>query len=163
MREILFRGFHPDEDGDSKAFVDGEWIKGYWVHGDLIHRKIGERNFLVIREEDNGFDYYKEYEVISNTAGQYIELTDKNQKKIFEGDIVDLSNCRQLPFSYDETSKISIVEWEGCYTGFYPFCDYDSDCGTSVCSEESKVIANIFENPDVVKFMNVLKNERNIV
>ena len=29
MREIKFRGFHPDENGKEKVFINGEWINGY--------------------------------------------------------------------------------------------------------------------------------------
>ena len=37
MREILFRGFHPDENGPQEITLDGIKIKGRWVQGDFCH------------------------------------------------------------------------------------------------------------------------------
>lgn len=150
MREILFRGFHPDENGKEKVLINYEWKNGFWVYGDL--NKEYEDSFFITTWFGD-YDDIESYYIFKETIGQCIGFKDKNRKKIFEGDIVDLSNCRQLPFIYDEIGKISVVEWKKYYAGFYPFCNYDSDCGTSVCSEEVKVIGNIFDNPDIVKFM----------
>ena len=38
MRENLFKGFHPDENGAEKVFVNGEWISGEWVQKDITVR-----------------------------------------------------------------------------------------------------------------------------
>ena len=74
MREILFRG---------KKLSNGEWNEG-----DLLvnsQKKIG----LIL--PNNG----KECKIIDpETVGQFTGLTDKNGKKIFEGDIVRRFNGR---------------------------------------------------------------------
>lgn len=78
MRQILFRGKRVDN--------------GEWVVGDLIHRQVWSCSLTIIRVSDDGFDHYEEYEVIPETVGQFTNLTDKNGNKIFEGDIVKITD-----------------------------------------------------------------------
>ena len=131
MREILFRG--------KTAF-------GAWVHGDLIHRQVWKSKFEVIRIDDNGFDNYTEYEVATETIGQFTGLTDKKGKKIFEGDIIEWfaqGESEHPDFGYIEYDEQSFA-WRVCWQ------KYDPDWLEGMQSQYITVIGNIFDNKDLL-------------
>ena len=137
MREILFRG---------KRVDNGEWTEGYLF-------KQWNRTFLLWGMTG---DIPNMTEVISKTTGQFTGLTDKNGKKIFEGDII---RAITLDTGSEEIAVVCfgnfIDENNGDeYIGFYIEFDGIKTTATQLAMEEAKnrieVIGNIFDNPELL-------------
>lgn len=132
MREILFRG---------KRTENGEWIEGFYA-------KSGDKHFILI---DNGFavGYVKMKEVISETVEQYTGLTDKNGKKIFEGDIVKLI-FESYTHSWGDVGVVT--EFCGAYgiesADGKHFCAFINE---SVYTRSREVIGTIHDNPELLE------------
>lgn len=131
MREILFRG---------KRVDNGEWIEGaYFPQND---------NYPATIYTDDGLGTA----VDPATVGQYTGLTDKNDKKIFEGDIVDASETGwALCGPAGRFSPVIPVKWACDICGFDPFADYDRDCGVYTYGNKVEVIGNIHDNPELLE------------
>lgn len=128
-REILFRGKHIHA-MDSNEHLNGTWVHGYLSDKNYINDKSLEGEFLVDE----------------NTICQYTGLTDKNGKKIFEGDILRHA---------DETILKTV--WNDRKYGFAAQCVKGSvllkDCKWGLWefeSDEVEVIGNVFDNPELL-------------
>ena len=128
MREILFRG---------KLTANGKWSEGNLV--------VNKRGVYVITPDETPIGIYGQ--VDPETVGEYTGLTDKNGKKIFEGDI--------LKFDYIGknlgVNGISLCEFEngkfGVKWGYYKeFVCLDGFANTTL-----EVIGNIHDNPELLK------------
>ena len=124
MREILFRGKHTRT---------GEWVEG------LLWRKKYNDNRLFISCFPDKDDNEEIYIIDPKTVGQYTGLTDKNGKKIFEGDVVKWDGT--------EISQIRYCE------GVYRLCNAKGYYGVSLHNHYSyvEVIGNIHDNPELLK------------
>lgn len=141
MREILFRGFHRDENGTKKAFVNGEWVKGFWIYGNLLIDNDKYCYIIPFENVDYDFGYLDSCEVfnvISKTVGQCTVLKDKNGKKIFEGDVCNYGDYVGV-ISFDEDECKFILTYD----------ETDITDFSCIWGKELEVIGNIFENPEL--------------
>lgn len=131
MREILFRGKRVDND---------EWIEGFFA-------KSGDKTFILI-DSDIAFGYVTMKEVLSETVGQYTGLTDKNGKKIFEGDIVELTYYT-LPEERKVMAEVAYEEESAAFVLYSFGTEKKGICG-EIC-DTNKVIGNIYDNPEMLE------------
>lgn len=140
-REILYR---------AKAIKDNEWVQGAYCHYDDI-KDNGKDDCDYIIEKHNG-EYFPFREIIPETVGQFTGLTDKNGKKIFEGDIVkDGAHTFKVCyydygwFCYCISSKgyilplhkyFRIGQWDNCENNDF---------------RKLEVIGNIHDNPELME------------
>lgn len=132
MREILFRG---------KRKENGEWVYGNYAVTDN-----NEKQHFIF--QNKAF----EFEVDSETVGQYTGITDDYGKKIFEGDILGITNDDP---DYDYITKVYLdcntlcVDVQGQdydYTSIgFALEIWDDEC------DQLEVIGNIHDNPELLK------------
>lgn len=87
-----------------KVLFRGKTDSGEWVYGDLLQPDVYDNVYSIYNFTRTGQECF---DVVPNTIGQYSGLLDKNDKKIFDGDLV--SYC-----TYDEFECTAVVRF-GCY------------------------------------------------
>ena len=146
IREVIFRGKRTDN--------------GKWECGDLLSpNEFNAIPHIVY------IDYLNEYgdigeistPVIPETVGQYTGLTDKNGKRIFEGDIV---KCTDTINDFEFNAVVEFGNPNGEYNWGYQLkfisgeeSNFDILCWVDM--EETgayiEIIGNIHDNPELLK------------
>ena len=147
MREILFRG---------KCVDTGKWYEGQYIqlHKTTFCFAVSEQ-----RERENEIhqivfermtdwslpNQHLRVDVLPETVGQYTGLTDKNGKRIFEGDI-----CQTKGFPLID-DKPFVVEWNDDECSFYWRDALGTDEFNIGVSQNTTIIGNIHDNPELLK------------
>ena len=121
MKEILFKG---------KRVDNGEWTEGYFF-------KSWDKVFILWGMTG---DSPNMEEVIPETVGQYTGLTDKNGKKIFEGDIL-LKGFEKVLVKWNANQ----CRW-GIYSNNYEICGFNEST-----QGYFEVIGNIYDNHELLE------------
>ena len=158
MREILFRGKPVNKaiyTNFEKKFKNASFFSNGFVFGSLV---IYENKYYIclnIKLNMSGIIFNSNesnmtatmIEVIPETVGQFTGLTDKNGKKIFEGDV--------LRAAYQPEQDV-IIEWSD---GSFRFRRADKPKDYVYCNiryiqnavGRLKIIGNIYDNPELLK------------
>lgn len=128
MREILFRGKQIDND---------EWIKG-----DLLQYLAAGKRHIVRHCLGAGG-----VEIIPETVGQYTGLKDKNGTKMFEGDIVRITDEHES--IYDCNCGVGDIQFK--YGHWYVLGKPQNSLWDLCDCYYCEVIGNIHDNPELLK------------
>lgn len=132
MREILFRG---------KSKI-GEWFEGYYIAGVFCGEFVCFIKYEARDTEGQMHSYT--VDVIPETVGQFTGITDRNGKKIFEGDIIRLNNSTEVFYiDFDESC------WE-CKSVKYKYFTHRLEN----FPKKYEVVGNIHDNPELLEVKN---------
>ena len=139
MRKILFRG--QTRRLGEKVWMNGEKVPSNWVYGGICHGK-GSFSIIYGWMDDEREAPIDKHVVYTDTVGQYTGLTDKNGKKIFEGDIVKEYNI------FGVEVGIGAVHWSDLFLAWHITKNKSMYSG-NIASYE--VIGNIHDNPELLE------------
>ena len=150
IREILFK---------AKRVDNGEWVEGAYYKQDYFYGDEVEKHIIITSSDaltnDFDLDFYK---VIPETLGQFTGLTDKNGKRIFEGDIVRVKGVKgdENWKDYDEIGKAVfvdgafLIEVPKEYNGIKHYSKIHSYYMTTADWVTREVVGNRFDNPELL-------------
>ena len=148
MREILFRG---------KTLI-GEWVEGAYYKQEEFYGDKEDAHAIITSKDTLDNDLGLCYSIVlPDTIGQYTGLTDKNGKKVFEGDIV---KCTDKFSDYEFIAVVMFGNPNGEYNWGFQLkrisgASANTDILLWVEMEETgafiEVIGNIHDNPELLE------------
>lgn len=131
MREILFRG---------KRTKNGQWVTG------LLWHHVDKASLIYSDELDD------KVWVNPQTVGQFTGKTDKNGKKVFEHDILQIFTV--WADGTVEKAGVGVIQWwehDQCYVLATKEGYHIDDFGNLGRPEYYEVIGNIHDNPELLE------------
>lgn len=127
-REILFK---------AKRIDNGEWVEGQYVY---ITNPLTEDGRPIKHLICNGTNIFNDL-IDSDTLCQYTGLEDKNGKKIWENDIVELPDGEgYFTCEWEEDAARFVMNGDGLTVDFDNYWSY-----------QTEVAGNIFDNPELLE------------
>ena len=148
MHEILFRG---------KRVDNGEWVEGFYSRVTNNWEQKNVHFITCFKDLDNGETVLTRQEiVIPETIGQYTGLTDKDGKKIFEGDIVTAPYIDPIfhsAWNEGNPTENTVVKYaDGAFYIEYIESKHKITLfGLLDGEKEAEVIGNIHDNPELMR------------
>lgn len=132
MREILFK---------AKRIDNGEWVEGYYQKK---YDFLGKRHLIL---HANGCVRWECVEIDPETLCQFTGLCDKNDKRIWENDIL----MAHLDESYPEDVTYETVEWNVAGWVGHETGSTDREYLDKFDLEHFEVVGNIFDNKELLQ------------
>lgn len=165
MREILFRG-QTRRYGEKVRMGDGQKLPSRWVYGGVL-QGAGDHSIIYGGEDENDpADGLNKWVVYTDTLGQFTGMTDKNGKKVFEGDILEFNSrivniASGLPTGGNCTER-SVVEWGGHrwnrkriyhsqWNSNWRNYGFTTDLYPENAAKYAEIIGNIHDNPELLE------------
>ena len=164
MREILFRG---------KSIETDKWVYGEYIKhinrtpcpmGDRVRKKDIDHIILYSGFSDWNMPRGIEGQHVNpDTVGQYTGLTDKNGKKIFEGDILRFGERKLRVYWNGEAFQWQCNMWDGNYrisaANIPGFVENWDNIDLAIIAAEpiitgkmtTEIIGNIWDNPELLE------------
>ena len=135
MREILFHGKRTDN--------------GEWIEGDVLQTKYhsGHIEYQIMPQTPIS----SAYPVLPETVGQYTGLSDKNGKRIFEGDICRFKRFNDIHVGeivFNVTTASFVMRYQSIVGAYGEKAT--QKMLLSVC-DDIEVIGNIHDNPELLE------------
>ena len=138
MREILFRG-------QAANRIEGRPYRTSYKNGDWVYGLLTDAENYAGFAEMTNTNGVSGIEVDKNTVGQFTGLTDKNGKKIFEGDILVIWN------EYEHPVLVKFLDfgWHCVIPNVNVYIHYRHRLENNTAKYE--VIGNIHDNPELLE------------
>lgn len=127
---------------------------GQWHYGDYEYDRC--RNVSRIHTYFANGIYNKQVVVNNKSVGQYTGMTDKDGKRIFEGDIVEVYDFTSA-YASKYKGVVRMVRGRWCvdhYDTIFESVFHTPLMFDDFAERKTKVIGNTFENPELIENIN---------